>query len=320
MLNNSSCGVLLIGFGGPEKRDDVLPFLRDVTAGRNIPEARLALVAKQYDAIGGVSPYTCLTAGQADALTRLLVARGLPVPVKAGYLHSAPRLGDVLEAFLREGRSDLSVIILAPHRSPASYDNYLLALDKATASCRVKNLPEPRIRLFPPWHNRPGFLQALADRVLQAAEKIGPIDWRNVELIYTAHSIPAAMAQASPYVQQLHETAKGVSVRIKAPYYHLAFQSRSGRPEDPWLEPDIGDFLEERSRAGLKNAVVAPISFLVDHVEVLYDLDVLARKRAETAEIRMVRAGTVGDHPSFIALLASLVEEAFGLSETETAP
>jgi ferrochelatase len=109
-------------------------------------------------------------------------------------------------------------------------------------------------------------------------------------------------------------------VRIKAPYYHLAFQSRSGRPEDPWLEPDIGDFLEERSRAGLKNAVVAPISFLVDHVEVLYDLDVLARKRAETAEIRMVRAGTVGDHPSFIALLASLVEEAFGLSETETAP
>jgi len=304
-------GVLLLGFGGPEKREEVLPFLRDVTAGRGIPEERLALVARQYEAIGGVSPYTCLTQGQADALARLLPARGCTYPVHTAYLHSSPRLAEKMESLLRAGVNDLAVIILAPHRSPASYDKYLLALDKAAAHCRSLSLGEARLRLPPPWHNRPGFLKALADRVLTAAQSLGAVDKRHVEVIFTAHSIPTAMAHASPYLQQLHETAKGVTERIHVPYYQLAFQSRSGRPGDPWLEPDVGDFLEERGRAGLKNAVVVPIGFLVDHVEVLYDLDVLARSRAEKAEVRFVRARTVGDHPSFIALLSSLVEEAF---------
>jgi ferrochelatase len=304
--------VFLVGFGGPEKPEEVLPFLKDVTAGRNIPEARLALVAKQYEAIGGVSPYTRLTLGQATALQKLLEARGLSLPVRVGYLHSAPRVEETLGVLLREGFTDITVIVMAPHRSPASYDKYVARVEDALIALEAQGLPHPTLRYPPTWHLRLGFIQALADRVLEAAAKLSPDEKRHVELVFTAHSIPESMAAASPYVQQLNDTSRAVMERVHVPYYYLAFQSRSGRPEDPWLGPDIGEFLEDRGHAGLQVAVVAPIGFLVDHVEVLYDLDHLAQKHAEKAEIRMVRAGTVGDHPSFIATLASLVEEAHG--------
>ncbi len=311
-MNSSNRGVFLVGYGGPEKPADVLPFLRDVTSARNIPEERVAEVAQQYKAIGDASPYNRLTAGQAEALSILLAARGLPLPVKAGTLHSSPRIAETLGEFLREGRNDLSVIILAPHRSMSSYDRYLMALDQAVSACRAQDLGEPKLRLASPWHARPGFLRAWADRVLDAIDSLSSPETGPTDLIFTAHSIPIAMAQASPYLQQLRETAEGVCKLLRFPTHHLAFQSRSGRPEDPWLEPDVGDLLEERARLGIRNAVVAPIGFLVDHAEVLYDLDILARKRAEDAGIRMTRALTVGDHPSFIALLSSLVEEAYG--------
>jgi len=304
--------VLLIGFGGPEKPEDVVPFLEDVTRGKNIPPERLQLVAKQYEKIGGTSPYNKLTKEQAEALQKLLQARSIDLPVAVGFAHANPRIADVLEKLSREGKTNLFAIVMAPQRSPASYDKYVSKVDEALAGIKAKGLPVPQVTYAPEWHNRTGFIHALAQRVndayaqLTAEEKAR----HRAELIFTAHSIPRKMAQESPYNRQFDETAHLVCQRVGMPYYQTAFTSRSGRPEEAWLEPDLTAFINQRTYETLSACVVAPIGFLVDHVEVLYDIDVLAADKAKWKGLHMVRAKTVGTHPSFIAMLASLVEEA----------
>lgn len=300
--------VLLIGFGGPERPEDVLPFLQDVTAGKNIPEERLKLVAKQYEKIGGVSPYNRLTGEQAQALQKLLKSRGLDIPVVVGYAHSNPRLKDSLTRLIQEGKENIFAIVMAPHRSPASYDKYLTKVDEA-----VKDLkPAPRITYAPTWHKRPGFINAIADHVKEGYAQLSDEEKERhrAELILTAHSIPKKMAHDSPYSLQFEETCQLVTEKVGMPYYQTAFTSRSGRPEEPWLEPDLTEFIDRRTYETLAACVVAPIGFLVDHVEVLYDIDIQAQDKAKWKGLHMVRAKTVGTHPAFIAMLAGLVEEA----------
>ncbi len=298
--------VLLIGFGGPEKPEDVLPFLQDVTAGKDIPAERLELVAKQYEKIGGASPYNRLTKEQAQALEKLLKSRGLDLPVAVGFSHAWPRIADTLQNLSQAGKTRIFAIIMAPHRCPASYDKYVAKVDEV-----LKTLPSLQITYAPSWHNRPGFIQAIADNVKEAYMHLSAEEKsrHRAELIFTTHSIPKAMAQSSPYHGQFEETAMLVTQKVGMPYYQTAFTSRSGRPTEPWLEPDLGDFIERRTYETLSACVVAPIGFLVDHVEVLYDIDTLAQEKAKWKSLHMVRAKTVGTHPSFIAMLASLVEE-----------
>ncbi len=304
--------VVLIGFGGPEKPEDVVPFLEDVTAGRGVPPERLRLVAKQYEQIGGVSPYNRLTRDQAGALQKLLNSRGLEIPVHLGFAHSNPRIADTLVELSRQGKMNIFAVIMAPHRSPASYDKYVKKAEEALETMKALGLGLPQIIYAPEWHNRPGFINAIADRVkdgyaqLSAAEK----ERHRAELILTAHSIPRKMALESPYSKQFEETCQLVTHKVGMPYYQTAFTSRSGRPEDPWLEPDLTEFINLRTYEDLAACVVAPVGFLVDHVEVLYDIDVKAAEKAKWKGLHMVRAKTVGTHPSFIAMLSSLVEEA----------
>lgn len=304
--------VILVGFGGPEKPEDVAPFLRDVTNGIPIPPERLERVAKQYELIGGTSPYNRLIKDQADALEKILAARGLPLPVKTGLVHSSPRIAETLEELAALGKKDLFVIVMAPHRSPASHDKYLKKVDESLETLKVKGLPVPSVTYAPEWHEQTGFIQAIALNVKKAFSRLTPGERarHRAELIFTTHSIPVPMSNRSPYLAQFEETARRVAERVGVPYYQRAYTSRSGRPEDPWLEPDLGDFLELRGKNGLAACVVAPIGFLVDHVEVLYDIDILAQERAKRAGIHMVRSNTPGTHPSFIAMLASLVESA----------
>ena len=299
--------VLLIGFGGPEKPEDVIPFLEDVTAGRNIPPERLKLVAKQYEKIGGVSPYNRLTKEQAAALENLLKARGLEIPVHVGFAHSSPRIAATLSELSQQGRKNIFAIIMAPHRSPASYEKYLRKVDEALQNLK----PAPQITYAPAWHNRPGFINAIADHVKAAYAQLSEAEKarHRAELILTAHSIPKKMAHESPYSGQYEETCQLVTHKVGMPYYQTAFTSRSGRPEEPWLEPDLTEFIDRRTYEDLSACVVAPVGFLVDHVEVLYDIDVLAAEKAKWKGLHMVRAKTVGTHPSFIAMLSSLVEE-----------
>jgi protoporphyrin/coproporphyrin ferrochelatase len=309
---NSFDAVLLIGFGGPEKPEEVLPFLEDVTKGKDIPAERLKLVAKQYEQIGGVSPYNRLTGEQAQALEKLLKSRGLEIPVVVGYAHSHPRIDHSLTALARLGKSKIFAIVMAPHRSPVSYDKYVTRVEEALASIQSNGLPIPQITYAPEWHNRPGFINAIAQNVIEAYDQLSTEEKarHRAELIFTTHSIPRAMAHQSPYSKQFEETAQLVTPKVGMPYYQTAYTSRSGKPEDVWLEPDLTDFIDRRTYETLAACVVAPIGFLVDHVEVLYDIDTKAQDKAKWKGLHMVRAKTVGTHPAFIAMLSSLVEEA----------
>ncbi len=300
--------VLLIGFGGPEKPEDVLPFLEDVTHGKNIPPERLKLVAKQYEKIGGASPYNRLTGEQAQALEKLLRSRGIEIPVVMGFAHSHPTIAETLGELTRQGKKKIFAIVMAPHRSPASYDKYITKVDEALKTLN----PAPQITYAPEWHTRPGFINAIAQNITAAFAQLTTEEKarHRAELIFTTHSIPRVMAHKSPYSGQFEETCQHVMPKVEVPYYQTAYTSRSGRPEESWLEPDLGDFIERRTYETLSACVVAPIGFLVDHVEVLYDMDILAQEKAKWKALHMVRAKTVGTHPSFIAMLASLIEEA----------
>lgn len=303
--------VLLVGFGGPEKPEDVLKFLEDVTHGRNVPPERLKLVAKQYEQIGGTSPYNRLTREQAQALEKLLKARGLAIPVVVGFAHYAPRIADTLMDLAKQGKTKIFAIVMAPHRSPASYDKYVNKVTDGLKAIGDAGLTVPEITYAPSWHTRPGFIKAIVDHVNEAYAQLSPAEKERhrAELIFTTHSIPRRMAHESPYSLQFEETAQQVMKHIEIPYYQTAYTSRSGKPDEAWLIPDLGDFIEARTYETLSACVVAPIGFLVDHVEVLYDIDTLAQEKAKWKALHMVRAKTVGTHPSFIAMLASLIEE-----------
>lgn len=304
MSADARCGaVILIGFGGPTDPAGIRPFLDRVTAGRPIPRERYEEVVHHYEAIGGRSPFNEITGRQAAALRERLGRAGVTIPVTLGMRNTPPWLEDTLRELARGGVRRALGFVLAAHRCEASWDRYLRDVEEA----RERIGPAaPVVDYLGDWHAHPLFIEAAADRVAGALARLEPAARERAQLIFTAHSIPAAMAAASPYVEQLRESAQLIAERIGRRQWTLAFQSRSGSPRDRWLEPDVCDVLR-----GLKGqaAVVAPIGFVCDHVEVLYDLDVAAAEMALEGEMTMVRAATVGEHPRFIEMIAALVCE-----------
>jgi ferrochelatase len=299
--------VLLIAFGGPEKPADIRPFLAAVTRARPIPPARLEEVAHHYERIGGRSPLNELTFRQADALGARLRADGVPLPVYVGMRNWTPYLHETLAAMAGAGIRRALGLILSAHQTEASWDRY--QANVAEARARV-GPGAPAVDWAPPWFDRPGFLAAMADRVRAALDEVPAAERAAAPLVFTAHSVPVPMAEASPYVAQVTESSRAVAARLGHARWSVAYQSRSGRPEDPWLEPDVADVIRRLGAEGARHAVVAPIGFVCDHVEVLYDLDVEARAVAERCGVALRRATTVSDHPAFVAMLAELVREA----------
>ena len=295
--------VLLIAFGGPERPEDVRPFLRQVTAGRPIPAERIEAVAHHYDVMGGRSPLAELTRRQAAGLERALAAAGRDTPVYVGMRNWHPFLHETLAAMRDRGHRRALGIILSVLQAEASWDRYVQ--DVTTARAKVTSAPE--VSYAGPWSEHPRFLDAVAERVAAALDRVPAERRAAAPLVFTAHSIPTAMAAASPYVAQLETASRAVAERLRHPGWSIAYQSRSGSPRDPWLEPDVLDVLRGLARAGAREVVVAPIGFVCDHVEVLYDLDVEARGLAEELGLAFHRAGAVNDHPGFAALLADLV-------------
>ena len=295
--------IILIGFGGPTRPAEIRPFLDRVTAGRPIPRARYEEVVHHYEAIGGRSPFNEIAERQAAALGERLAREGLKIPVVLGMRNTQPWLEDAIRELALGGVHRALGFVLAAHRCEASWDRYLRNVEEA----RERVGPcAPVVGYLGEWHAHPLFIEAAADRVADALARLEPGQRDRAQLIFTAHSIPAAMAAASPYVEQLRESARLITERLGRPRWTLAFQSRSGSPRDPWLEPDVCDVLR-----GLEGqpAVVAPIGFICDHVEVLYDLDVEAARVAREAGVTMVRAATVGEHPRFIEMIAALIRE-----------
>jgi ferrochelatase len=296
--------VLLIAFGGPTELAEIRPFLANVTAGRRIPAERIEEVAHHYELIGGRSPLNELTLLQAERLRTLLERDGIALPVFVGMRNWHPYLRETLGEMAAKGCRRALGIILSSLQTEASWDRY--QGDVAAARGTV-GPAAPEVEYAPPWFDHPRFIEAMADRAAVVLSKVPEAERPATPMIFTAHSVPRAMADASPYVEQFEASSRLVAERLGHPRWMLVYQSRSGAPTDPWLEPDIGETIRTLAAEGAQHVVVVPIGFVCDHVEALYDLDVEANMLAQRAGIRFHRALAANDHPVFIEMLADLV-------------
>jgi ferrochelatase len=306
--------VLYIAFGGPQGPADVRPFLANVLRGRRVSPERVEEVAHHYDRFGGVSPITELTRRQAAALGVRLKERGVPLPVFAGMRNWHPFLADTLAGMSREGVRRAIGLVAAAHRSYSSCTQYRENVDAARAELPARGLPDVEVCYAGDWHTHPGFIEANAERIRAALQRLPEEVRHAARIVFTAHSIPVSMAERYPYREQIEESARMVAeaVRLKADTtYSVVYQSRSGRPEDPWVGPDICAYLREEKARGLRAAVISPIGFICDHIEVLYDLDVEAAAVCRDVGLHMVRAESVNDHPRFIDAIADAVLETY---------
>lgn len=310
--------ILVIGFGGPEKREDVIPFLENVLRGRNVPRERMLAVAEHYYHFGGVSPINQQVRDLIEALTPELRRHGIDLPIYWGNRNWTPMLADTTRSMADAGVKRALGLVLAAYSSYSSCRQYREDVEKAQGVVGTDAPAVDKIRVF---YNHPDFVAANAERVAAALEQF-PAERRDrIRIAYTAHSIPNSMADRCDYAKQLTETCRLVSeaVGVPAERWKLVYQSRSGRPEDPWLDPDIGDHLRSLAAGGAKDVVVMPIGFLSDHLEVMYDLDEEAQAIAGELGMTMVRAGTVGTHPKFVGMLRELIQERLGAVETKQA-
>jgi len=299
--------VLLIAFGGPTAPGEIRPFLEIVTRGRAIPPERLEEVAHHYEQMpGGRSPLNELTERQAGGLRQALARSGRRRPVFVGMRNWHPFLGETLAAMAADGCRHAVGLILSPFRCEASWERYMS--DVASARAEVRDAPA--VTFAPAWGQHPGFIAAAADSVRAALEEVPGDERAETPVVFTAHSIPRVMAAASPYVEDFTAAARAVAERLGVPHWSLAYQSRSGSPRDPWLDPDIGSVLQQLAGKGARHVVVMPLGFVCDHVEVLYDLDTEARALAAGHGLAFHRAAAVNDHPQFVAMLADLVTRA----------
>jgi ferrochelatase len=309
--------ILIVGFGGPEHPDDVMPFLENVLRGRNVPRERMLQVAEHYHHFGGVSPINAQVRELIAALRPVLYAQGISVPIYWGNRNWHPMLVDTMRAMTESGVRHALALVLAAYSSYSSCRQYREDVERARESVGPAAPRVDKIRVF---YNHPGFILANAERVGEALERLPEACRSLAHLAFTAHSIPTSMASSCGYKRQLTETCRLVaeSLGIGADSWKLVYQSRSGRPTDPWLEPDILDHLADLKAQGVETVVVHPVGFLSDHLEVLYDLDEEARQVSDRLGLTMERAATVGTHPAFIAMLAGLIRER--LEETAERP
>jgi ferrochelatase len=298
--------VLLIAFGAPEKMEDVRPFVAHVLRGRPVPRERVEEVVRHYQAVGGRSPLNDLTFREARELEAMLRAGGSSLRVYVGMRNWHPFLSETLRKMARDGVCRALGFIMTAQQNDAGWDRYKRDVAEA---CEAAGEAVPAVEFTTGWHARPLFIEAVAERTSTALDAVPREHRSRATVVFTAHSIPVSMAAQAPYVAQIEEGARLVATRLGLDRFEIAYQSRSGNPHEPWLEPDILDFIRACASKGTRDLVVVPLGFLCDHVEVLYDLDIEARQLAESVGVRLVRAPTVGGHPSFIQLMAEVVRE-----------
>ena len=314
--------ILVVSFGGPESREDVIPFLENVLRGRNVPRERMLEVAEHYYHFGGKSPINQQTRQLIAAVEAELAQNGTPLPVYWGNRNWHPLLADTLRDMKQQGVRRALAFVTSAYSSYSGCRQYREDIARAREAVGEGAPEVDKLRAF---YNHPGFFEATVERVRDALQELA-VTARNrsaawtwtgeapvptqVQVVYTAHSIPVSMAETSDYVQQLEEVRRLVSARLGVSNDVLVYQSRSGTPGQPWLEPDVLDYLREARASGRASAVVlAPISFVSDHMEVLYDLDVEARQVCDSLGLVMTRAKTVGVHPRFVAMIRELILE-----------
>jgi protoporphyrin/coproporphyrin ferrochelatase len=299
--------LLVVSFGGPEGPDEVLPFLENVLRGRNVPRERLLEVAEHYQHFGGVSPINSQNRALIAALRNEFAESGLDLPVYWGNRNWHPLLPDTLAQMARDGVKRSLAFFTSAYSSYSGCRQYR---ENLAAAAEIVGPGVPTVDKLRAFYNHPGFVEPIAENVTRALQQI-PKERRDaVHLVFTAHSIPSVMADTCRYVAQLEETSQLVAEAVGRTDWELVYQSRSGPPSQPWLEPDICDHLRLIAATRTVNdVVIVPIGFVSDHMEVLYDLDTEARQVCQELGVNMVRAATVGTHPNFIRMIRDLVLE-----------
>ena len=309
--------ILLLSFGGPEGPDDVLPFLENVLRGKNVPRKRLEKVAEHYHLFGGVSPINSQNRALLAALIQELNDSGPNLPVYWGNRNWHPLLPDVLGQMAEDGLRRTLAFATSAFASYSGCRQYLEDIERARREVGPEAPQVDKLRLF---YNHPGFIEAMADRVSEALDRVPSGRRAAAALVFTAHSIPLAMSAACAYVEQIEETCRLVSEQVQRTHWDLVYQSRSGPPSQPWLEPDIGDFLCRLKESGeCRDLVLVPIGFLSEHMEVIFDLDVEVAGLCEQLGLNLVRSAVVGCHPRFVTMIRELIQERIDPTPTRLA-
>ncbi len=297
--------ILLIGFGGPEKPEDVKPFLAEVTRGIPIPAERLAEVEHHYEAIGGASPYNEYTRRLFAGIRASLDTRGVALPAFMGMRNWHPFMKDTMSEIKKRGLKKGIGMILAPHRSDASYEKYIRCVEDGKKAAGAEDI---QYEYLPAWHDHPGFIKAQADKVREAAAQMSEMEKKSFFTIFSAHSIPSEMAGKCNYSGEFKISAGLVAIDTAIRDWDIAYQSRSGSPRQPWLEPEVTSLFEDIRRKEYRAVLIVPVGFLCDNAEVLYDLDIEAKQEAERTGLAYYRASTVMDHPKFADMFAELAQ------------
>ena len=298
--------LLVVSFGGPEGMDEVMPFLENVLRGRNVPRERMVGVAKHYELFGGVSPINGQNRKLIAALDQELKAKGPQLPIYFGNRNWHPLLADTLREMRDDGVKNALAFVTSAYSSYASCRQYLEDIEGA----RVSVGPDaPRVQKLRAFYNHPGFIEANVANVRAALNQIPQERRSQTQIAFTAHSIPESMAGNCDYEMQLRETSQLIAEAAGLRNWRLVFQSRSGSPSQPWLGPDVCDHLRELQAGGASDVVVAPIGFVSDHMEIIYDLDTEARALCQELGLNMVRAATAGTHPAFVEMIRELIME-----------
>lgn len=299
--------VLLVSFGGPESADEVMPFLENVTAGSGVPPERLAAVAEQYYRLGGVSPINEQCRRLRAALAARIDDAGYDLPVYWGNRNWKPMLDDVVAEIAAAGHRRVLAVSTSAYSSYSSCRQYLEDIASARAAAGPDAPTVDKVRAY---YDHPGFVEPFIESAVEARGRLPASEQADAVLLATGHSIPESMAQACAYEKQIRETARLVADGAGFEGWELAWQSRSGPPETPWLEPDVNDCLAALAD-GTKAVVLAPVGFVTDHAEVLWDLDVAAAATAERLGISLTRAVTPGTAPDdrFVAMWMELLRE-----------
>lgn len=310
--------LLVVSFGGPESRDDVLPFLENVLRGKPVPRERMLEVAEHYYHFGGVSPINQQCRELIAALRTELDAAGISLPIYWGNRNWHPLLPDTLSEMAQAGHRRTLAFFTSAYSSYSGCRQYRENIAIAQQAVGETAPAVDKLRMF---YNHPRFIAANIDRLKSAIQQLPDEVRATSQVLFTAHSIPFLMADNCNYVRQLNETCRLTAEQLGLPpeRWQLVYQSRSGRPQDPWLEPDILDAVKSLHAAGTSGVVIAPIGFLSDHMEVLFDLDEEAKLLCESLGMPMARSATVGHHPQFITMIRELIEERLGLRTEKVA-
>jgi len=305
-MNNPYDAILIMSFGGPDGMDDVMPFLDNVLRGRNVPEERKKEVAHHYELFGGVSPINRQNENLTAAVIADLRAHNISIPVYLGNRNWKPFVTDVVREMQQAGVKKFLAFVTSGFSCYSGCRQYREDMMRA---CEQLGPDAPSFDKIRVYYNHPDFIQVTAEHWANALSSFPADRRKHVHTAFTAHSIPAAMSERSDYAVQLQTACELTAESAGIERWQLVFQSRSGAPHQPWLDPDICDHIRSLHTQGVRELIIHPIGFISDHLEVLYDLDHEAKAVCDELGITMVRAATPGVHPKFVAMIGELIRE-----------